>query len=109
MFKIISDTIKSGQLSYSGNSDAKRQYIHVSDASEASCDVMQDEFKNQTLVLTGQETMKVKELLLTISEILDLPSKEIEFKDSSQIGHYIRTPYTYSDKYAKKYIPRTIS
>ena len=41
-------------------------------------------------------------MLKTISEILGY-KKNIIFKKSNNINHYIRTPYNYTEKLTKKY------
>ena len=85
--------------------DAMREYIHVDDAARASIDAINDEFRNESVVLTGQEPMKVIDLLKMLSEILGLSEKSIEFVEDNYAGHYIRTPYSYQPKLGRKYIP----
>lgn len=65
---------------------------------------MGDEFCNQHVVLTGQEPMRVYDLLKMIAEILGKPDA-VEYKENNYNGHYIRTPYSYAPKLGKKYIP----
>mgnify|MGYP001270521224 CR=1 FL=1 len=105
ILKIISKAIKENKLIYEGHKDTTREYIHVIDAAEASIVAINKEFKNQTLTLTGQQTIKVSDLLKMIAEILDIPEKETEIVDKNQIGHYIRTPYAQQTKLTKKIVP----
>ena len=63
-----------------------------------------DDFRNQSVVLTGQEPMRVVELLKMLAEILGIGSA-VEFADGVQPGHYVRTPYAYQPKLGRKYIP----
>ena len=55
MYKIISKAIKTGKLQYHGHPETMRQYIHVEDAAKASVVALDDDFINQSVILTGQE------------------------------------------------------
>ena len=81
-----------------------REYIHVEDAARASINVMGDEFLNQHVVLTGQEPMRVMDLLKMLAEILSLPQTAPKFMEKEHNGHYIRTPYAYQPKLSRKYV-----
>lgn len=104
LWRVLNKAIKSGRVSYEGSPEAMRQYIHVVDAARASVVALSDEFCNEHIVLTGQEPMRVIDLLKMLAEILGV-SQEIEFVDNTQVGHYIRTPYAYQSKIGRKYIP----
>ena len=65
-----------------------------------------DEFQNESVVLTGQEPMKVFDMLTMLAEILRLPTSSIEFIEDQYAGHYVRTPYSYQLKLGRKYIPQ---
>jgi len=104
LWRIVNKAITSGRVSYEGSPEAMRQYIHVKDAARASVVALSDEFCNEHIVLTGQEPMRIMDLLKMLAEILGI-SHEIEFIDNTQVGHYIRTPYAYQSKIGRKYIP----
>ena len=87
-----------------GNPESLREYIHVDDAAKSSLMALNNDFKNQRIILSGQEPMRVFDLLKMIGEILDI-KKDIIFQDNTYTGHYIRTPYSYNEKIGKKYIP----
>jgi UDP-glucose 4-epimerase len=101
--KIIRNTLINGYIEYEGSSDSMREYIHVYDAAEATANVLDKKFLNQKIIITGQELMKVRDLLEMISEILGL-NKEIKFNENHQIGHYRRIPYSHDLQIAKKYV-----
>ena len=82
-----------------------REYINVIDAAKSSIDILSDEFKNKNIVLTGQEPMKVLEMLEILAEILDMPKEKLDFLEDTYAGHYVRTPYSYQPRLGKKYIP----
>ena len=65
---------------------------------------MGSDFCNQSVVLTGQEPMRVMDLLKMLGEILGLSENAVEFIHSKYPGHYVRTPYAYQPKLGRKYI-----
>lgn len=105
LFRIVRDAIKSGKLQISKVSpEAIREYIHVEDAAKASVVALSDDFKNESIVLTGQEPMSVENFMKMLAEILGF-STQVQFLDSQKSGHYIRTPYAYQPKLGRKYTP----
>ena len=104
LWKIVKHALDTGIVSYEGSSEAMREYIHVEDAARASITALGDEFLNQHVVLTGQEPMRVIDLLKMLAEILGLPKDAIKFIESEHLGHYIRTPYAYQPKLGRKYV-----
>jgi UDP-glucose 4-epimerase len=104
LWRIVKKALEVGQLSYEGSSEAMREYIHVEDAARASVVALSDDFRNQHVVLTGQEPMRVLDLLKMLAEILGMP-QSVEFIESEHAGHYIRTPYAYQTRLGRKYVP----
>lgn len=102
LWRIVKRAVQTGVISYEGSAEAMREYIHVEDAARASVVALNEEFRNQHVVLTGQEPMRVIDLLKMLAEILGLP-QEVQFTESP--GHYIRTPYAYQTKLGRKYVP----
>ena len=103
LWRIVKSALETGKVSYEGSQEAMREYIHVQDAARASVKALDEDFLNQHVVLTGQEPMRVLDLLKMLSEILGL-NQAIEFKEEEFAGHYIRTPYSYQNKIGRKYI-----
>ena len=104
LYRIINSALKNGVISYEGHPESMREYIHVEDAATASVDALSDDFKNENIVLTGQEPMRVKDVLKMLAEILNI-SENIEFLENVIAGLYIRTPYSYQPKLGRKYKP----
>ena len=104
LYRIVRRALQDGRVSYEGSAEAMREYIHVEDAARASVAALAEEFKNQHVVLTGQEPMRVVDLLKMLAEILGLP-QEVEFIDTDQPGHYVRTPYHHNPRLGRKYVP----
>lgn len=104
LYRIVWSALNSGVVRYQGSPDALREYMHVEDAAYASVAALGDDFRNQSVVLTGMQPMPVQDLLKMIAEILGI-TREIEFLDGEQPGHYTRTPYAHQPKLGRKYIP----
>lgn len=104
LFRIVRHALETGVLRYEGSPDALREYIHVEDAARASVTALGDEFRNQSVVLTGQEPMRVLDLMQMLAEILNLQGA-VQFVECEQPGHYVRTPYAYQPRLGRKYTP----
>ena len=104
LYRVVRKAMETGVVSYVGSADALREYIHVEDAARASVAALGEEFRNQSVVLTGHEAMRVLDLLEMLSEILGL-DKPVQFEEIAQPGHYVRTPYAYQPKLGRKYVP----
>jgi UDP-glucose 4-epimerase len=105
LFCIAKQALETGKIKYVGSPDSMREYIHVEDAARASVTVLNEEFCNQSIVLTGQEAMRVMDMLEMLSEILGLKNA-VEFVSDKQFGHYVRTPYAYQPRLGRKYVPQ---
>ena len=104
LFRIVKKALDSNKIIYSGSKETIRQYIHVQDAAKASVKALDNVFNNEILILSGQESMKVYDVLKMLAEILG-NNYTVEFNDDHQIGHYIRSPYALKNNIGKKYIP----
>ena len=105
MYRIVRTALEDNEIRFTGNIDTMREYIHVEDAARASVLALDEKFRNESIVLTGQEPMKVLDMLKVLAEILGLPDSEIQFENVESSAHYTRTPYAYQPKMGRKYIP----
>ena len=106
LYRVVKRALETGVVSYVGSAEALREYIHVEDAARASVAAIGEEFKNESVILTGRESMRVVDLLQMLVEILGV-DKKVEFIERGQPGHYVRTPYAYLPKPGRKYAPHT--
>ena len=104
--EIIKQALKEGKIQRKGDGEELRDYIHVQDAAQACVDVLDDKFRNEYLIISGSQTIKVKELLRMINEIMD-NKIQIEYLDEHMEGHYEVTPYTFRPRLAKKFSGNT--
>ena len=105
LWRIVKNALDTGKVTYAGSPETMREYIHVEDAARSSVTILENDFLNQHVILTGQEQMKVIDLLKMLAEILGLPQDATKFIKSKHSGHYIRTPYAYQPKLGRKYVP----
>ncbi|MBC8052951.1 MAG: NAD(P)-dependent oxidoreductase [Sphingobacteriaceae bacterium] len=108
-FNFIKNCIKQalieGTITRQGDGNEIRDYINVVDAARSSVDALSDNYKNCYLMISGQQTMKVREVLEMISEILQNKVK-IQYLPGNMYGHYQITPYSFRPKVAIKMQPR---
>jgi UDP-glucose 4-epimerase len=104
LYIIVREALERGVISYAGSRESIREYIHVVDAARASVMVLSDDFRNESVVLTGHQPMRVVDLLKMLAEIMGMQDA-VEFRDESYAGHYVRTPYAYLPKLGRRYTP----
>tara|TARA_Y100000590_G_scaffold175838_2_gene200942 strand:- start:15312 stop:16172 length:861 start_codon:yes stop_codon:yes gene_type:complete len=92
--KILDKAIFQKKLFYNGNKKAKRKYINVLDAAEASVEILKSKYKNKSIILTGKKLRKVSEVLKFISKKLKI-NKKIIFKNDKNSKHYAIQPNPY--------------
>ncbi|KPK42829.1 MAG: NAD-dependent epimerase [Omnitrophica WOR_2 bacterium SM23_29] len=104
--RILKQALKENRIVREGDGEEIREYIHVYDAARCSVEILSDEFVNQYVIITGNQQMKVKELLLMVNEMLNNKLK-VEYITPQSDFHYEITPYTFAPKLAKRIISKT--
>lgn len=90
--------------------DEVREYVHVRDAAKLCVRILEEQFRNQHIVLTGRTPMHLSELFKMIREIVGQDvSIETTPPDKSDprhgiSGHYIMTPFAFRPKPAMKLV-----
>lgn len=98
------------RISAGGTGEEIREYIHVKDAATLSVRILADEFRNERIVLTGHHSMRFKDLLTMIREIvgrdveIDLHPHAPGDERYGDSGHFAITPYSFAPKVAKKHV-----
>lgn len=99
---VISNFKKNKNIMRETSGNELRNYIHVIDAAKLSMKAMNTKYKNKYLMLTGSQTISVKELLFLLKEISGSTSKII-FKNNKNTGdHYMITPFSFKPRMATK-------
>jgi UDP-glucose 4-epimerase len=103
LFQLVKSAIEKETIIHKGDGEELREYVHVKDVSELSVRVMENkDFWNSSLMLTGNERMKRKELFEMIREIIGNDKLEIQYLDKGYSSHYKYTPYSFQGTSAKK-------
>ncbi len=80
-----------------------REYIHVEDAARCSVEILDNNFVNQNVLLTGHHPIKSRDMVTMINEMLG-NKLTIEFRHERPDAHYEVTPYSYNPRLGKKYV-----
>jgi len=100
---IIYQVLTEGKMEREGSGEEIRDYIHVSDAAKSCAAILDDQYKNSYIMLTGSQAIKVKDLLKMIAEMLGNRIK-ISYTKELIKEHYEITPYSFRPRIAKKMI-----
>ena len=103
IYKIIQQAVEEGKIVRKGDGEEIRSYIHVRDAANSSVDILSEEFENQYVMLTGNQSIKIKELLNMIREMFH-GEISVEYSGEPEAGHYEITPYSFRPRVAKKIV-----
>jgi UDP-glucose 4-epimerase len=103
IYRMLHEAIEHHSITYKGSGEAMREYIHVEDAARMSVQVLAPEFANRHLILTGQEKLRIKDVMMMISEILPWPV-ELHFDEANAVHHYAITPYAFQPRIGRKLV-----
>jgi len=103
IYRLLKNILLENKISYWGNGEEIREYIHVDDAARCSIEILGKNFVNQHVIITGHHPIKSKELLTMINEILG-NKLSIEFQNAKPDTHYQVTPYSFNPRIGRKYI-----
>ena len=103
--RYLTQALTERRVSATGTGEELREYIHVEDAARLSVDVLGDEFANEQVVLTGQQSMRYRDLLGLIREIVgDDVEIDLAEPDGESSAHYALTPYHFRPRKARKLV-----
>jgi len=103
--RFLCQAITDRKIVYYGDGDEMREYIHAEDAARCSVEILDPAFENQHVILTGQQPMRVRDLMTMIREILG-DRVEVEYRQAlpREEGHYKVTPYSFQPKVGRKLV-----
>lgn len=96
VYRLIKKAINNKFVDYEGDPDTIREYVHVEDVARASIEVIKKDYINQHINISGLNSIKIDDFIKIILETLNV-KKKILYKKKKQIGHYVRTPYSFED------------
>ena len=103
IYRMLHEAVAHHSITYKGSGDAMREYIHVEDAARMSVQILAPEFANRHMILTGQERLRIKDVITMISEILPWPV-ELHFDEANTVHHYEITPYAFQPRVGRKLV-----
>jgi len=101
VYRLLRQALDQRRIDYIGTGDEVREYIHVLDAAGMSVDILDPEFANQFIHLTGHERMTSRDMLYMIREIMG-GDIDIKLQGVGQAHHYQQTPYSYTPKLGQR-------
>ncbi len=101
IYRFVKQALKEGKIVRYGDGEELREYIHVFDAAKGSVAILSDEFKNQNVILAGQQQIHIRDLLTMINEILG-NKITIEYAPVTENYHYEITPYAFTPRVGKR-------
>ncbi|MBF0456651.1 MAG: NAD(P)-dependent oxidoreductase [Nitrospirae bacterium] len=103
---MLTQALEEGKITRHGDGEELREYVHVHDAARGSVEILDEEFANQHIIITGYQKMRIKDLLLMIKEMFD-NKIELEFLPPNSGLHYEITPYSFAPKLGRRLTSRT--
>jgi UDP-glucose 4-epimerase len=103
IYRLLRQALTEGRIVFPGDGSEEREYIHARDAAALSVEVLADEYRNQSFILTGLERFTYRQLIGLIQEILG-DTVTVEYEGQPYTGHYTLTPYSFTPAIGKKLV-----
>ncbi len=103
IYRMLHEAIMHRTITYKGGGNAMREYIHVEDAARMSVQILAPEYANRHLILTGQEKLRIRDVMTMISEIMPWPIT-LHFDEANAVHHYEITPYAFQPRIGRKLV-----
>lgn len=101
----LREAVEKGRIVYWGTGEEVREYVHIKDAARSCVDALKPAYANSCLLLTGAQSMRIRDLLTMIREMMRGKIK-IVYRPKSRPDlsslHYAITPYAFVPKEARK-------
>lgn len=95
IYGVCRSLLTTGRFTYESSPDAEREYIHICDAARETVNAaLSKDYANRTVLITGHQRIKVRELFALIQEILGKEIR-IDYNPVKKGTHYIMTPYSF--------------
>lgn len=104
--KYLRQALVDRRITVEGYAEQIREYIHVTDAARSSVDILGPDFCNEHVMLTGHQSLELRQLLRMIQEIVgtDVTVDLEPPRDGRVAGNYTITPYSFRPIIGKKLI-----
>lgn len=101
--RYLTEMMEKGCLVCNGTGEEIREYIDVRDAARLSVEILDEEYKNRHIIISGHHPMKFKEMIMMIKEIIG-KDVSVEFVGGKNVDHYNYTPYSFTPKVGHKLV-----
>lgn len=101
IYKYLKQAMSTGRITCSARTEGVRDYVHVRDAAKLSVKILEPDFNNKHIIISGLHPIKFKEMILIIEEILGKKLK-VEITQEQSPAHYDYTPYSFIPKIGEK-------
>lgn len=103
--RYLRQALRERRIEATGTGEELREYIHVDDAARLSVQILDEEFANEQVVLTGHHPMRYADVLRLIREIVgEDVVVELTPPGAGTSAHYSITPYTFRPRLARKLV-----
>lgn len=99
--RYLRQALDTGCIDYPGMGEEVREYIHVKDAAVLSAQILNDEFKNRAVIISGHHPVKFKDMAAMIKEIVGRDI-QINYTRRKNLAHYTHTPYSFNPRVSYK-------
>jgi len=103
--RYVTQVVVENRLDYEGTGHERREYIHVFDAARLSVDILDEQYRNEAITVTGSQVLNSADLADMIFEIAGKKPNINFSKSERNEEHYRMTPYRYTPKHSKKLVP----
>ena len=104
MYKIIRKILDKKKITYYGTGEEKREFLNVIDAAKSTIELIDKNYVNKKITISGNEKLSYNDLFLLLSEVVE-KKLLISKKKKHSSSHYNFTPYNTSIEMNEKYIP----
>jgi len=101
IYRMLKQALIQKKISREGDGEEIREYIHVQDAARLSVEILSKEYENRRIIISGNEQIKIKDLLMMVQEMLK-GDVIIEYLPAKPHEHYEITPYVFNPQLATK-------
>jgi UDP-glucose 4-epimerase len=103
VFRYLKEALNAGCIKCDGTGEEMREYVNVQDAARLSVEILNNEYRNKHIIITGHHPMKFKDMISMIREIIE-KDISVEFSGVENRDHYNITPYSFSPKIGQKLV-----
>ncbi len=103
IYRYLKQAMETMCIVCNGSGEEMREYVDVRDAARLTVKVLENEYLNRHIIISGHHPMRFKDMILMIEEMVGKNIK-IEFTNIKNPDHYNYTPYSFIPKAGQKLV-----